>query len=257
MILLFAKAGNQNKLERFSTDADVKRSFERNGIVFQKLVEQCRDPQTRVPLFENLLGSTLQVHGASMARVDLSTGEEITKVDGPGLFTPEGYWALYETAHEALERGVAGLSYREILSAFVHGVSAIEAFLGTQVHEWNRTHPAQTLVDSKTAKVSFDDKVEKWIPIISGGKKLDKSGRRWQAFGRIRAIRDGVAVHPKEPGHGVQYSELVILGNLFSSGVSGLLIDLHLLFSKTIPGLIIRDTYAPEIELVEDPGTPT
>ena len=131
----------------------------------------------------------------SLSQFDPVTGEQITKAEGPGTYTPFAYWAAYELAHEALERAISGMSYREFLAAFVHGVSAIESFIATQVHKWNQTHPDNMLIDSKAAKISFDDKIDKWIPLMIGGKKLDKSGHRWQAFKRLQSIRDDVAIH--------------------------------------------------------------
>ena len=195
MVLLFAKAGNHNKPEKFTTDAEVKRAFAANGLNFERVVEDCRDPKVGVPFFENLLGSTWTLQGVSLSQFDPVTGEQITKAEGPGTYTPFAYWAAYELAHEALERAISGMSYREFLAAFVHGVSAIESFIATQVHKWNQTHPDNMLIDSKAAKISFDDKIDKWIPLMIGGKKLDKSGHRWQAFKRLQSIRDDVAIH--------------------------------------------------------------
>jgi hypothetical protein len=252
LIQAFARYGNHDKLENFVSEAQVKRAFAINEIEYDELVEKCRDPAHHVPFFENLIGSTWTVSpGSSVSRVNLNTGEEDNKVDGPGLYAPDGYWATYETAHGALERAANNLSYGEALSALSSGIASIETFLRARVLEWNKNHPDDQLIDSRDTKVSFDDKIDLWIPKMTG-RKLDKSGKRWQAFKVARAIRDDHAVHPKEAGHAVQFARLVEIINLFANGIAGLLIDLHIHFKQKTPRIIIRDAYAPEAELVTE-----
>ena len=190
-----------------------------------------------------------------MSRVNLSTGEEDNKVEGPGLYAPEGYWATYETAHDALGRAESKLSYGEALSALSSGIASIESFLRARVLEWNKTHPDDQLIDSRDTKVSFDDKIDRWIPKMTG-RKLDKSGKRWQAFKLLRAIRDDHAIHPKESGHAVPFARLVEVINLFADGVAGLLLDLHIHFNQKTPRIIIRDAFAPKAELVTESAPP-
>ena len=86
---------------------------------------------------------------------------------------------------------------------------------------------------------------------MSGGKSLDKSRANWQNFKRLRAIRNELAIHLKQPALGFSHEQLSELLNVFCSGIAGLFCDLHLVFDKRIPSQIIRYTYLPNIKLVE------
>lgn len=247
MIQAFAKYGNHYTTEEpFSSDASVKRAFERNGFHYDHLVEECRDPAHSVPFFENLIGSTWHVTpGATVSRVDMATGHESDKTVGPGQFAPDGYWATYETAHEALDRSAAKVSYSEFLSAVVQGIASIEGFLNSRAEAWNLRHPEAILVDSRENRVSFDNKIDQWLPTISG-HRLDKSDHTWQHFRRLRALRDDAAVHPKSSGRSIRYEDLVELINIFRTGIAGMLLELHRLCGAKVPRVIIRDRFAPD-----------
>lgn len=249
MVLLFAKSGNHFHLENFTTDASVQRAFRANGKDFSQVVEACRNPNVPVPFFENLIGSTWTVSGGTVARVNLATGEELTKVEGPGIFVPDGYWAIFESSAQSLNRAIETASYQELLTAVVNGIASIESFINAQAENWNRSNPDHQLVDSKIEKVSFEDKIDRWIPIITKGKRHDKSGKKWQSFKILQSIRDNEAIHPKESGYGVQFSKIVEIANLFPIGIAGSLIDLHLLFKQRIPAIIIRNAYLPDVEI--------
>ncbi|MHA2403773.1 MAG: hypothetical protein ACXADH_12330, partial [Candidatus Kariarchaeaceae archaeon] len=128
---------------------------------------------------------------------------------------------------------------------------SIEAYIIHRVELWNRDNPHDCLTDSPAHKVSFDDKVDVWIPKMTGGKKLDKSIRNWMHFLDLRKIRDHVSIHPKSDGFGSSFSDLAEKINIFRTGIAGTLIQLHLLFHEKIPAIIIRAFYAPEVEVVE------
>ena len=117
---------------------------------------------------------------------------------------------------------------------------------------YNAVHPDDQLVDSRRHKVSFDTKIDEWIPKMSGGRKLDRGGRRWADFRALREFRDQAAIHLKGGGVGIEYAELCRLLNMFRSGIAGLLVDLHLHFSERIPCIIVRYAYLGEIELVSE-----
>ncbi len=251
MVLLIAKYGNHYNPVAFRTDADVKRWFARNGIDFQRLVETCRDFNQSVPHFENLLGSTWTASkGVKLSKVDLETGAEEFGVEGPGTYTPLGYWASFEIAQKALGRAVQEISYSELQSAFVHGTASIEAYVNYRAERWNSRNPQQKLHDSRESKVRFDQKINDWIPVMSNGRKLNKSGVHWSDFLKVKALRDNVTIHPKASGYGTSYGDLAEKINLFRTGVAGLLVDLHLHFNEKIPSAIIRARYAPDVEVV-------
>ena len=82
--------------------------------------------------------------------------------------------SAYETAEEHLERAITEASFSDLESAIVRGIAAIESFLSGQIGIWNRAHPGEKIIDSRDTKVSFDDKIDKWIPKMTGGSKLNK-----------------------------------------------------------------------------------
>lgn len=186
-----------------------------------------------------------------VALVDRVTGDEQHALTGSGLVVPDNCWAIFEGACEDVQRAVARASYIDLQSAIVKGIASLEAFINARVDRWNKTHPEDQLLDSKQNKVSFDDKVDIWVPKLTGAK-MDKGGRTWQHFLTLRAIRDDAAIHPKAVGFGISYAELAEKINLFRSGISGFLFELHLVFRVTVPRAVIRAVYAPDVEEVQE-----
>src|SRR5262249_28733514 len=125
------------------------------------------------------------------------------------------------------------------------------AYINHQANNWNATHPEAVLTDSKQDKVSFDDKIDKWIPLMSGGKRVDKSDSRWAHFKMLRGTRDDAAIHIKTSHRGVSFADLARLINMMPTGMAGLLMHLHEIFEEPVPAKIIRGVFAPEVEVVE------
>lgn len=217
-----------------SSEEEIKQWFQDNDYNFDKVVEECRDPDETIPLVENMIGSVFTMIG------DDETETIITS----------NYQAAYEIAAQHLERALTEVSFSELESAIVRGIASIEAFINYRAERWNAQNPSAMLLDSKENKVSFDDKIDKWIPIMSGGRKLDKSDRYWSDFKRLRGIRDNLTIHSKTLGHTVKYSEMADLINVFRTGIAGMLIPLHLLCRSWIPSQIIRGYYTPEVQLI-------
>lgn len=189
--------------------------------------------------------------GAKVSRVDNSTGEEDLEVEGPGTITVAGYWASFETAIHARDKSVETASYSEFLNSTVQGIASIEAYINQQAEQWNKDHPNDQLVDSALQKVSFDDKIDVWIPKMTNGLRLEKGYTNWQDFKILRSFRDNLAIHPKQSGYSISLSDLAKNIGLFRTGIAGLLVDIHILFKERIPSVIIRAKYAPEVEIVE------
>jgi hypothetical protein len=251
MILLFAKHGNHYHNRDFRSDADVKRAFARNDVNYEKLVIECCDFQKHVPFFENLIGSTAySIGGSSLARVDKETGATDLNTQGPGTIVLYAYWARFEAAINALDRAVAKSSYTDFQSAIVEGIASIEGYIQYKAEYWNKHHPQQVLLDSANNKVRFDDKITQWIPIMTAGRRLDKSTIEWNHFVMLRTIRDDLAIHPKSSSYSTSYAKLAEQINLFRTGIAQLLVNLHLLFGDMIPAKIIRAAYAPDVVFV-------
>jgi hypothetical protein len=254
MIMMMAKHGDNPF--GFASDADVKRFFAGQGYEFAALVERCRKADSAVPMVENLVGSTFIVdtsgEGSSVAIIDAQTGEELSRVEGPGQLIWPDYGGAFEEAVRNLKYCVQTASVGPFQSCTSSGVASVEAYIAHRARIYNAVHPDDQFVDSGGQKVSFDTKIEKWIPRMSGGRKLGRGGRRWGDFETLRAFRDQAAIHLKGGGVPIEYAELCALLNRFRHGIAGLLIDLHLHFRERIPCIIVRYAYLGDIELVSE-----
>ena len=249
LIQLMAKQGNHNFA--FSTDASVKNFFKHRGYDYDKLVESIRNYPEPVPLVENFMPATgFASPGLQVSRVDL-LGNEDLQLSGPGAFTMFGYQSQIEQTFENIEAAITNSSPQHLLTACMNGVASIEGYINYRAEIWNKLHPESPLQDAKQAPVSFSDKIDSWIPIMTSQKKLDKSGKTWNDFKRLKAIRDDIAVHAKSSGHAFSLGQLAELANCFSAGIAGLLNQLHVLFGERTPSTVIRHMYAPEVEVVE------
>ena len=252
MIVAMAKHGNHDY--RFASDADVQRFFARQGHEFAALVERCRKADSRVPMVENLVPSNFVVDtkgkGSRVSIIDPQTGEELSRVEGPGRLIWPDYGGAFEEAVRNFKRCLQTASIGPFQSCTSSGVASIEAYIAHRARMYNAVHPDDQLVDSKGHKVAFDTKIDDWIPRMSGGRKLDRGGRRWADFRILRAFRDRAAIHLKGGGVGIEYADLCALLNRFRHGIAGLLVDLHLHFSERIPCIIVRYAFLGDIELV-------
>lgn len=247
LIQLMAKQGNHNFT--FSTDASVKNFFKDRGYDYDKLVDTIRDYPEPVPLIENFMPATAFASpGLQVSRVNF-LGNEDLHLSGPGAFTMFGYQSQIEQTFENIEAATKNSSPQHLLTACMNGVASIEGYINYRVEIWNKLHPESSLHDTKQSPVSFNDKIDSWIPIMTSQKKLDKSGRTWNDFKRLKAIRDDIAVHPKSSGHTFTLEQLAELINCFSAGIAGLLNQLHNLFGERTPSIVIRHIYAPEVEV--------
>ncbi len=188
MILMMAKHGNHRLKQKFVSDADVKRFFQLNHHYWDDLVQLCRKPNEPIPFVENLTGSTWRVNSKGSGRVAIVTGaatdneREITSVSGPGQLAAPTYWALFENAITNLNRCMQGTAFSDFLSCVTNGIASIDAYISYRAYLHNTNQPSEPLIDDKQNKVSQDDKIDQWIPKMLNGKRLDKSGSKWQNF---------------------------------------------------------------------------
>lgn len=252
MILAMAKFSFRGGGIQFTTDASVKRYLKKHGADFKQIVEKCRIFKENIPFFENLIRSTWTVsEGAKLAVVDKLDGQKKSEVQGPGVLTVSTYRGLFEEALRARDRSVKSSSYSDYQNAVVSGIASIEAYINHRAEIWNKISPTDKLLNSPSNKISFEDKIDIWIPKMSGGGKLDKSIRNWSDFKELREIRDHVSIHPKSASYGISFSELTDKINLFRTGIAGILIQLHKLFKEPIPAKIIRTFFSPDVEVIK------
>lgn len=132
----------------------------------------------------------------------------------------------------------------------MQGIAGIEAYITHRVKIWNHAYPNNALIDTKQMKVSFDDKIDKWIPLMSSGKRIDKSNNDWRHYKILRSIRDDAAIHPKTMSMGVSLQQLAENINTLRAGIGGILIQLHCIFAEKIPAIIIRARYTPDVKVI-------
>ncbi len=250
--LIMAMARSTKEGAFFTTDAKVKRCFGSDDN-FNRIVEECRDFSKSVPKFENLAGSTWEtnVDGDSYVKVfDRKTGETITSLHRPGIISLYSYQYLFEHSVSELNESIKQKSYNKLLDSITNGIASIEAFIRFQADIYNRSHPDNQLIDNKANKVSFDDKIDCWIPQMTGCR-VDKSQQNWNNFKILMNIRDNEHIHRKKFAVGIEIDKLVKFINLFPNGIAGFLFDLHVVFKWRIPSKIVRYKFFPGLEVVE------
>jgi hypothetical protein len=251
-ICAHAMFGNHGKTPRPKSPQEVQAYFLQKGVNTDRIVEECRNYKNFVPEFENLVGSTWKTEGASVSLVD-SEREVINEMKEPGLFIWSNCEAHLEAACAARDRAVAENSYSAFQECLSQGFASIEAFFNTQARVWNKQYPDNELIDSETHKVSLEDKIEEWVPVMSSGRKIDKTGKVWNDFKSLKKVRDENAIHPKLPGQGITYKAFTKQLNAFRFGIAQLLANLHLTLGLPVPSVVINAIHMPDVEVVEIP----
>lgn len=250
MIYMLAKHSNHYNDFNLNTDQDVVSAFRRNKIDFSQLIEDCRDPSVNVPFFENQIGSTVHTSGVKVERVNFKTGMVKPIIDGDGTYSEASYWSSFELSLESLDRCIAKTSYPEFLNSTVQLITSIESYINRHVEFWNETHPEDQLIDSRSSKVSIEDKIEKWVPKMSHGHRIDKSQKYWEEFKAIKNIRDNEAIHVKSQFNSVTSANFLKRIHQLQGSIL-LLIKLHICFGERIPRIIIRAYFSPPVELIK------
>jgi hypothetical protein len=248
LILCMVRYGNHSQVSfgPDTSDAAVKSAFQSKGHDFDQIIERARSPTFIIPRFENLLGSTMATFGGGSVSIVQSDGSHEVVLSGDGQFTLEPYWAAYEGSSWFLAEAAKTLSVECLLAASQRAVASVEGFIAERVQDWNRTNRQDQL--DPTKKVKFDEKIDDWIPMMTG-QSLDKSGRNWCDFQKLRRFRDKMATHQSGSPRGIKSKEFVEIVNLFRCGAAGILLDLHKLFKVKAPSRIIREAFAPHFVL--------
>jgi len=249
-ICAHAMFGNHGNSFRPSSVKEVQQYYLQRGFNTDDLTEQCRSPHSCVPVFENLVRSTWRTSGSGTVSLVDSDGEVIHEMKAPGQFIWSDYEAHFEAACAARDRAVAEDSYSAFQECLSQGFASIEAFINTQARTWNKQHPDDKLNDSRAFKVSLEDKIDQWVPKMSGGAKVSKTDKVWSDFKALEKLRDEDAIHPKLPGYGISYMDLAKRINAFRLGTALFLGKIHRLIDQPVPAVIINAVYMPDVEVV-------
>lgn len=246
--------GHQLKCD-LTNEERVKEFYRVNGCNFEVVVEEARRwspglPPT-VPLLDIRTWNSFTLGGDSGSVAGIKRGGDdfLVKFEGEsGHVVLTEYLDIFENAVKELERSVEGDNHRAFLTALSDGIASIEGYINYQAGQTG----GQQYKDSEQEKVSFETKINEWIPQLTGAK-LDKSGATWSHHQELRRIRNGYQAHPKMHLYGITYSEICRRMNLFRTGIAGLLFDLHIAFSKLVPGQVIQARCLPDIRYVTEP----
>lgn len=143
------------------------------------------------------------------------------------------------------------MKFDDLQGASFWGATSIESYINYSVKIWNENNPENRLIDSKDKKVSIDNKIDIWLP-KRYKRKVDKGKNDWRYYIELRNIRDNEIVHANSAGSGILYEKLAILINKFSTGIAGILFQLHRMFEEKILAKIIRGKYAVNVESINN-----
>lgn len=203
-----------------------------------------------MPLLKNLADcGKWQSNNSSISITNGITGEVHTIGEGDGEITFNPYQGCFIDSYKMFQDSIEGNHHALFKASISEGYSAIESFIREKANDYNYLRNEKILVDNKSNKVSFYDKIDKWIPEMTG-KKVDKGGREWDSLKQLIDFRDNRHIHVKEV-YGIAYIDLLKFMNLYRYGIPGFLKQLHILFNLYIPSNIIRGSYFPDIELNE------
>lgn len=254
MVWTFIQHGNHSRHDqmKFASKKSIENWFSENNEPLTKVIPRCRNFfSASIPFVENFIGSTWTVwsEGGTVKAGLIKGGqsEPEIEIEGPGTISV-GYESKFEAACRAREKAVEGASLEEFHTAIVKGISSIEAFVSHRVDIWNHSPIAyKKLGESKGAKVSFEDKIKVWIPIMREGEKLNLGGVMWADFLFLQAIRDGDAIHAKKFAQAITFLDLAFALNKFKTGIADFLLQLHVLFGEPLPRSVIRAKFFPEV----------
>ena len=249
----YAANGLRNGLfPAFGSDNEVKKFFLFNGLDFDEEVEKAREFNYIISMVENFLGTVWETMGTAKVGIGVAeTGEVYEKPKGPGTLVWKNYENSFENAVRDFLNAIELLSFPEYCDALANGIAAIEGYINYKAEYWNRVNTINRLEDSRAAPVSFEEKIDNWIPIMNNGKKFEKSNRIWRDFKILRKYRDDYDAHLKKFAYVLEYKEFVEILNMFKTGIARFLFELHILFKERIPSIIIRYSFTPEIFVVE------
>jgi hypothetical protein len=204
-----------------------------------------------VKWFENLLGTTWQVFGeAAGTAVHNPVSGERHVLTGPGVIELATYVGRMGTAVEAWRRAVARTNPSDLLTAVGDGFGAIEAYLNSKARLWTAEHPSDPLEDTKESPVQTREKLNKWVPLMTRGNRIDPQSPFWRDLVAMQRYRNDEAIHPRGSSSAIDLTQFVQLLNMFTSGIAIPLLQLHTFYNEQMPSVIIRAAYAPQVGLV-------
>jgi len=236
------------------TEEGVKRLLADQGYTdFCKLVEdeEARPKNAVLPLETHLFseGWGIKLPPGEQSYAAIRQGDrEVARIQGEsGRFVLTQYQERFKDSGRNLERCTSGeeANYGDLLSSFADGLASIEAFVNYMANPHLQRMPR-----GQDKLVHLDFKLDFWIPLLSEGRSIDKSGLSWQHFQEIRNIRNERQSHPKAGVYGVSDSAFCHQANLWRNGIALMLLYLHATTGRLAPPELVKRAHMPDIELV-------
>jgi hypothetical protein len=220
--------------------------LQRRGADYEAIVSAARNVLKPVFNFENVCGPTWRATPGVKVLCERSDGtaEVLAGVDDPGggVITTSVYRAKFRAACELLVNAAGSPDvFEALMSAITKGLTSIDSFLVEIATEWNRRHSGNRPLDIGE-RINAEDRIDRWLLAIAGAR-FDKSTRNWNDYKKLVKARNEWDQHAIHTGRAISLKELVEVGNLFATGIAGLLFDLHLRASRKVPVDIIRLKY--------------
>ena len=245
--------GDHSQEPRPTNNKETLRFLLSMGLNPDTLVRRIRNPNEKVPFFENLAPSRWVLTGGGGGQVTLlgETPEDNVVVNPPGQITMCTYRGHFEAAIKARDAAIKECDYYAYFQCLVLSFASLDAFFAKLATAWNSKNPTDPLEDDIHRKVSIETKIDEWIPRITDGRTIDKAARQWSDFKKLKKIRDRDAVHPSGRS-GMTYQELAEHLNAFRYGIALLFGNLHLIVGWRVPAVVINAHYFPDVEVVTD-----
>jgi len=241
--------GDHSQEPRPTSNRETALFFLSRGLHPDALVRKIRNPSEHVPYFENLAPSTWLLTGSDgQVTLRSENPQEDIIIKAPGQFAMSTYQSHFEAAIKARDAAIRDCDYFTYFQCLMFSFASFDAFFAKLAMAWNRKNPTDLLRGSGAEKVSIETKIEKWLPKITGGKTIDKTGRQWSDFKKLKKVRDRSAAHPTGRS-GMTYEQLAEELNAFRYGIALLFINLHVAIGWRVPAAIINAHYFPDIEV--------
>jgi len=201
-------------------------------------------------------GTVELVVPAGMPQMVIGTGPRTSEpLTGPGYLTNDvvGH-LLSDVLH--YRREVAELSdevdmfrpaFRAYRSYLAGCISAVDAAVNHI--SWFARNGGANLSMSEVKLLSrktlpLDEKLRKWIPIVTRGPSLSETGQEWAQYSAIKTARNAV-VHVNDPDFMFAVNQAVDVINLCRKGVGGLLLEVASLLGRNPSVNVLRVARAP------------
>ncbi len=248
MILDMIKYSDYNTLryKNLSDEMLIQIHTRCTGEEFDIIAERTRIFENPINNYENLSDRGKMITNSGGNVIISRNGVQKSLPTGPTEFIDIPYNGLFIDSYNNFKRAISENNISDFITAVTKGISAIENCLREASEKYNISNPQNPLIDNKQNKISFDDKIDIWIPIISG-QKLNKNNKIWSSFLQLRSLRDNKDQHFKGE-YAFSYEEICKYMNIYKYGIAGMLFELEKIFDNRISSLIIRAKYFPEIE---------